>query len=239
MRVRIVAIASLALALSGQGASSGEFTPGPSFLPEMVPCDTPYYPANTMCRKLDSAFAYTHDGYGWEAPAGLITDGASIPGWGRWLIGEPFEDQFAKAATLHDHYCREENNVRDWMSTHRMFYDALIDSGVGKDKSAVMYAAIIVGGPKWSTIVPGEECELVDGKICVRTIGIPKVDIGNPSEDYVEAKFDELPMEQLLRDLDRQITAGNLSISEVEALAFRTRLNLGYGLPSPLVVADE
>lgn len=233
------ALVLAALSVSTTAVGAGEFTPGPDFLPDMVPCDTPYYPENTMCRELAAPFAFTHDGYGWEAPAGLVTDGASIPEWGRWMIGEPFAEEFAKAATLHDHYCRQEHNVRDWRATHRMFYDALISSGVGSGKAGIMYAAIIVGGPKWSTIVPGEECELVDGKICVRTIGIPMVEDGQPSTDYIEAKYDELPMEDILREIEAKVEAGDLDLEAIEGLAVRKRLELGYGLPAPLVVSNE
>ncbi len=48
----------------------------------------------------------------WEAMAGLVTDGASIPGIFQPFIGDPFDEKFIKAAIVHDHYC--DRHVRSW-----------------------------------------------------------------------------------------------------------------------------
>lgn len=86
------------------------------------------------------------------------TDGASIPVWAQPLIGEPFDKEYLLAAALHDHYCYEENLVRGWRQTHRMFYDAMVTLGVPAFKAKLMYAAVYLGGPKWTELVPGESC---------------------------------------------------------------------------------
>lgn len=86
------------------------------------------------------------------------TDGASIPWWAIPIIGDPYSDEFLRAAVLHDHYCYKENNVRGWRETHRMFYDALLAMEVPGAKAAIMYAAVYVGGPKWMDLVPGTSC---------------------------------------------------------------------------------
>ncbi len=92
------------------------------------------------------------------------TDGASIPGWAQWLIGDPYDSSYLKAAIVHDHYCYPENQVRTWQQTHRMFYDALIDLKIDKIKAKTMYYAVIIGGPRWNYLVPGENC----GPRCLR-----------------------------------------------------------------------
>src|SRR4051794_9685128 len=43
-------------------------------------------------------------GVGWQAKAGLKTDGASIPPWAQLIIGGAWDGQFIRAAVIHDHY---------------------------------------------------------------------------------------------------------------------------------------
>lgn len=105
-------------------------------------------------------------GVGWQARKGLLTDGASIPPWAQPYIGMPFDPAFIRAAVIHDHYC--DRHVRPWRMTHRVFYDALRESGVAKLKAGIMYFAILVGGPKWSKLIPGKPCPI--GTICIRSV---------------------------------------------------------------------
>ncbi|MET3898011.1 hypothetical protein ABIB57_001957 [Devosia sp. UYZn731] len=237
MYTRFVPFLLLSAVASIVPSCGGEFTRGPVFLPQSVPCDAIYEPG-TICRQLAASFGYTQNGVGWEAGKGLITDGASIPSWGRWLIGQPLDEAFAKAATLHDHYCRENHQVRDYLSTHRMFYDALIDSGMDSVKAGVMYAAVLVGGPKWSQLVPGEECEVLDNDICVRANPtVLTIDGAKPSTNVIEAKYDELPMEALTKEFAARIESEKLTPEEIQQMALGRRIELGYSLPSLAVVA--
>jgi hypothetical protein len=87
-----------------------------------------------------------------------LTDGASIPAWAQPFIGQPFDKSYIRAAVVHDHYCYSENRVRSWRKTHRMFYNALIDSGIPEDKAKVMYFAVYLGGARWTSLVPGDQC---------------------------------------------------------------------------------
>ncbi|WP_333605307.1 DUF1353 domain-containing protein [Novosphingobium sp.] len=106
-------------------------------------------------------------GVGWQAQAGLKTDGASIPGWAQPLVGGRFDEAFIKAAVIHDHYCIR--HVRSFLDTHRVFYDALIASGVDPVKANTMYYAVLVGGPKWITVISGQPCRI--GSNCVQYFG--------------------------------------------------------------------
>ena len=94
------------------------------------------------------------------------TDGASIPGWAQPIIGAPFDRSYLKAAILHDHYTYRENHVRSWRSTHRMFRDALLASGIAPLKAQVMYFAVLAGGARWKEIVQGEPCP----GDCIKTV---------------------------------------------------------------------
>src|SRR5690606_6601230 len=80
--------------------------------------------------------------------------------WAQPIIGDAYNASYLKAAIIHDHYCYEENRVRSWRETHRMFYDALLDLDVGKAKAKIMYYAVYLAGPKWVKLAPGRECGL-------------------------------------------------------------------------------
>jgi hypothetical protein len=115
--------------------------------------------------KLREKFAFVdYLGVGWEAAAGLETDGATIPGWAQPFIGPQFAPEFIRAAVIHDHYCRR--HVRVWPMTHRVFYDALIASGLERNKAKLMYFAVYGWGPKWATLIPGRPCK-TDIRLCI------------------------------------------------------------------------
>lgn len=107
-------------------------------------------------------------GTGWQADKGLLTDGASIPPWAQSLVGKPFEKAFIRAAVLHDHYC--DRHVRPWRQTHRVFYEALLNSDVAKGKAGIMYFAVMVGGPKWVKLTKGKPCPV--GMSCINQINV-------------------------------------------------------------------
>jgi Protein of unknown function (DUF1353) len=118
---------------------------------------------------------------GWQANAGLVTDGASIPFWAKPIIGDSFEKDFIKAAVIHDWYC--DRSVRAWTQTHRVFYDALLASGVDSVKAKIMYYAVLVGGPKWIDLITGEKCKT--GENCIQnTNGVASI----PESKIIERK---------------------------------------------------
>lgn len=108
------------------------------------------------------------------------TDGASIPEWAQSIIGDPYDKSYLKAAIVHDHYCYQENHVRTWRQTHRMFYDALIDLDVTPVKAKTMYFAVYLFGPHWVELVPGENC----GKNCIKTFSATKKNIYFEQDQY-------------------------------------------------------
>jgi hypothetical protein len=94
----------------------------------------------------------------WEAAAGRVVDGASIPRAFWSFIGGPFAGEFRNASVVHDVAC--EDRDRPWRAVHRMFYEACRCGGVGAVKSKTMYYAVFHFGPRWhveerTTIVAG------------------------------------------------------------------------------------
>jgi|APLak6261702949_1056265.scaffolds.fasta_scaffold06979_1 hypothetical protein len=102
--------------------------------------------------KLVEPFAYiSPTNERWDAPAGSIIDGASIPQLGWSFIGGPFEGKYREASVIHDVACKERN--RPWHAVHETFYWAMLASGVSSKKAKIMYAAVYQFGPRWTTVV--------------------------------------------------------------------------------------
>ena len=83
----------------------------------------------------------------WDAPAGAVVNGASIPRAFWSLIGGPFEGRFRNASVVHDVAC--EARDREWPTVHRMFYEACRCGGVAAAKAKAMYYAVWHFGPRW------------------------------------------------------------------------------------------
>ncbi|MDO9416325.1 DUF1353 domain-containing protein [Pararhizobium sp.] len=180
---------------------------------------------------LGQEFGYVDaNNIGWMAKKGLLTDGASIPPWAQPIVGKPFEKAFIKAAVIHDHYC--DRHVRPWRQTHRVFYDALLDSGVSKSKAGTMYFAILVGGPKWVKLIKGKPCAL--GFACINKVEIGTslpgagVALGEQSDRYLtrpplygSAQFANI-MTSALPDLEKdgaELTPEEVELKAAKAMA--------------------
>jgi len=87
-------------------------------------------------------------GQTWNVPAGTKTDGASIPRI-LWLTYPPFTGKYRQAAVVHDYYCQLRS--RAWKDTHKVFYDAMLTSGVPEKTAKIMYGAVYGFGPRWGT----------------------------------------------------------------------------------------
>jgi hypothetical protein len=98
---------------------------------------------------LVSAFTFVDStGYRWEAKAGEIIDGASIPKelWNQ-VVGTPFTGDYRRAAVVHDVACaRREKTSKE---VHRMFYEAMICDGTDKTRALLFYTAVRLFGPQW------------------------------------------------------------------------------------------
>ena len=157
----------------------------------------------------------------WEAMAGLVTDGASIPNFFQPFAGQPFEESFIKAAVIHDHYCNRR--VRTWRQTHRVFYDALIDQGVPQAKAKLMYFAVYLGGPKWVELIPGNDC----GKGCTNSL---TTNAGKPVINFREADYALFDMPKALKELAQELETNPdaLTLEKLEARAQAKRPNDYY-----------
>lgn len=148
------------------------------------------------------------------------TDGASIPAWAQPIIGKPFDRSYLKAAILHDHYCYAENHVRSWQSVHKMFYDALIASGVSKLKARTMYYAVYLGGARWTKLVPGEDC----GVGCLKQRSVAA---DADPQDWVGPLYDNPDFAAMVAELHaEQAKDGLLSLRDLASRAEAHRAKL-------------
>lgn len=112
--------------------------------------------------RLMEDFSYTDpQGVRWDAPAGSVINGASIPRPLWTAAGSPFTGQYRKASVVHDVACDEK--TRPWKDVHRMFYYACRAGGVGERQGKVMFAAVYHFGPRW-----GDEASLSKREVSVK-----------------------------------------------------------------------
>jgi hypothetical protein len=166
-------------------------------------------------------------GVRWQTKAQDKTDGASIPSWAQPFVGAPFTKEYIKAAVIHDHYC--DRHVRPWRQTHRVFYDALIDSGVSVERAKLLYYAVYLGGPKWVELIPGTGC----GTNCVFKVGTDN-GFGNDNKDKTilsrPSRYNEPGFPAELKEVEKLIKEGgnNVDLEFLQKRAEKTEPNDFY-----------
>jgi len=84
----------------------------------------------------------------WHVPSGTRVDGASIPQLLWSIIGSPYVGKYRDASVVHDFFCSVR--TEPCAETHKMFFEAMIVSGVSQRRALIMYAAVRYAGPRWS-----------------------------------------------------------------------------------------
>jgi Protein of unknown function (DUF1353) len=108
----------------------------------------------------------------WVAPAGSVTDGASLPRYLWSIMGGPFEGQYRNAAVLHD-VAYEQHN-RPWQDCDRMFYYAMRCSGVNAVEAKTMYYALFKFGHHWKFPIKKAKPVKYEGQLVARGEEIPR-----------------------------------------------------------------
>lgn len=151
----------------------------------------------------------------WVAPAGTLTDGASIPPLFIPIIGLPTSDEFAIAAAIHDAYCGYGNETIDvyqtrrWRQVHRMFFEALIQGGTPELKAKAMYAAVMTGGPRWAGLDDSSDGDAdfdTRGLARPELAEIPDTALIDAFEDIVGFIEEENPSLQTIDQLSEIVT---------------------------------
>lgn len=175
--------------------------------------------------RLKQTFGYVAaNGRQWNVPINTIVDGASIPRVFWSLIGGPFEGLYRDASIIHDYYC--DIRTQPWTDVHRMFYYAMLCSGVSDLKARIMYYAVYRFGPRW---VNGPSIQLTSFE---GVNGVSPVATDLPTEAFdansfiadskrIELEGLDLPAIELLSDSRASgiETAGEASLSVLGAEA--------------------
>ncbi len=92
------------------------------------------------------------NGVRWEAPAGHVIDGASIPRMLWSIAGDPYIGTYRRASVLHDVAC--DARTQPSKVVHRMFYDAMVADGTSAAQAVEFYTAVRLFGPHWDDPAP-------------------------------------------------------------------------------------
>ncbi|PYL31498.1 MAG: hypothetical protein DMF39_02665 [Verrucomicrobia bacterium] len=116
----------------------------------------------------------------WDAPAGSVVDGASIPRYLWSLMGGPFEGKYRNASVLHDVAYTEHK--RPWWDCDRMFYNAMRCSGVSVGEAKTMYYALYKFGHHWKFPIKRGKPVKYKGELVTRGEQIPRAIPVNPEQ---------------------------------------------------------
>jgi len=116
----------------------------------------------------------------WVAPAGSVTDGASIPQYLWSVMGGPFEGKYRNASVLHDVAYGEHK--RPWQDCDRMFYYAMRCSGVGATEAKTMYYALYKFGHHWKFPIKRAKPVKYEGALVARGEEIPRAVPVDPAQ---------------------------------------------------------
>jgi len=165
--------------------------------------------------QLIQPFAYV-DGANrrWETPKDAIVDGASIPRPLWTLIGGPFEGKYRDASVIHDWYCDLRN--RPWKQVHRVFYEAMLTSGVEAAQAKLMYAGVYLGGPRWSeTVVHNTGLGRPPGAV----IGFGVINEARPPAATRRLTTYQMPTrDEDFTSLAERLAGKDLSLDEIDSL---------------------
>jgi hypothetical protein len=95
-------------------------------------------------RLLDDFWYRDPDGRRWDAPAGTVVDGATIPRTLWAAIGSPYTGNYRRASIVHDVACNAPAVPRRDADT--MFYFACLAGGCSVLQAKLLYAGVRLGG---------------------------------------------------------------------------------------------
>lgn len=160
----------------------------------------------------------------WAVPAGAVVDGASIPALFWPIVGGPFEGNYRDASIIHDWYC--DKRTRTWQATHRVFYDAMLVSGVSNNKARLMYFAVRWRGPRWEERVSINTNLASDAQFNFVASPIARTSLLKVTTEAVPSPgegFDIGTQLNILSDIKTKMDQNELSADEIDDLADNAR----------------
>lgn len=122
----------------------------------------PQKPDRMMALKCDIAFRDKKQSRVWNAAAGQVVDGTSIPRALWTLIGSPFTGDYRRASIVHDIACYDfPKEGPERRAADRMFYSACRVGGCSALEAYYLYVGVRIGS--LSTIARGWRASPGDG----------------------------------------------------------------------------
>jgi len=179
--IQLFALISLTAVLAACASHRNAGAPSATMQPSSVGSKWGYYSGEPVTKwnpdgrtmTLLTELSYT-DPHGliWDAPAGSVVDGASIPRYLWSVMGGPFEGKYRNASVLHDVAYGEHN--RPWSDCDRMFYNAMRCSGVSAVEAKTMYYALFKFGHHWKFPIKRGKPVKYEGALVARGEEIPR-----------------------------------------------------------------
>jgi hypothetical protein len=177
-----------------------------------------------------------------SAQPGFFTDGASIPRPLWSFVGSPFTGKYVGAAVIHDVGC--DSHKYTWQITDRIFYDAMLDSGVSDHLAKIMYYGVRLGGPKWEsvTLSAATEAKLSDKIAASGAISITESSGTTNNKRPTAVVVIPYPKRTLsqseLREFDRELTKREhenkpIPLSEIDSRTMPKSLETPEGALGP------
>jgi uncharacterized protein DUF1353 len=184
-----LALVSLLAILGGCASHQKPDTPSAAEQPAPAGAKWGYYSGDPILKwnpdgrtmTVMTELSYTDpQGVIWDAPAGSVTDGASIPRYLWSVMGGPFEGKYRNASVLHD--VAYEKHNRPWWDCDRMFYNAMRCSGVSAAEAKTMYYALYKFGHHWKFPIKRGKPVKYKGELVTRGEQIPRAIPVNPEQ---------------------------------------------------------
>lgn len=94
---------------------------------------------------IDDFWFKDRNGKQWDARAGTIVDGATIPGALWTLVGSPYTGEYRRASIVHDVACVAAQDADDRKRADKMFYEACRAGGCSWRESVILYVGVRIG----------------------------------------------------------------------------------------------
>lgn len=174
-------------------------------------------------------------GGSWLAPAGTISDGASIPQVAKSFVGGSWDGPYRNAAIIHDVACVKKD--RPWELVHLTFYHAMLASKVPIKKAKIMYAAVYHFGPRWEgngptykpkpkSVIALEGLNGIGGALSGGILGgiaggvhVAKPAINSEINERTIERVTRMELQQMIKEIEKAEREGkSLTIEQIQNL---------------------